>query len=83
MTDFLKHISSPDAAIIRAREAARAKTGSVANTGCPHPISAIDWVIEDHGSTIRNGQPQNLFVCGVCGGFLRLVDYNNNEAKDG
>lgn len=82
MTDPIKHIDSPDAGIIRAREAARAKSGAVAVTGCPHPVSAIDWVIDDNGQVGRNGRPLNLFVCGICGGLLRLVDFNGVEAKD-
>lgn len=82
MTDIIKHIDSPDANIIRAREAARAKTGSVIATGCPHPVSAVEWVVDDHGATSRNARPLNLFVCGVCNGLLRLVDYNGAEASD-
>jgi hypothetical protein len=82
MTDSLKYLNSPDAEIIRARESARAKAGAVPVTGCPHPVSAIDWVIEDNGQVNRNGRPLNLFVCGVCGGLLRLVDFNGVEAKD-
>lgn len=83
MSDLIKHIDSPEAAIVRMREAARAKTGDVVNTGCPHPVSSIDWVVDDNTQTGRSGKPLNLFVCGVCSSLLRLVDYNNNEAHDG
>ena len=82
MTDIIKHINSPDGSIIRAREAARAKAGEVPNVGCPHPVSAIEWVVDDDGRVDRNGKPLNLFVCGVCNGLLRLVDFNGREAQD-
>lgn len=82
MTDIIKHIGNPDPEIIRLREAARASAGQVKNNGCPHPVSAIDWVVDDDSATGRNGRPTNLFVCGVCSGLLRLVDFNGIEAKD-
>lgn len=82
MTDIIRHIDSPDANIIRLRESARAKTGSVIDKGCPHPVSAIEWVVDDHGAVNRNARPLNLFVCGVCSGLLRLVDFNGVEASD-
>ena len=83
MTDIIKHIDSPDPEIIRLREAARAKGGVVNTNGCPHPVSAIDWIVDDDGTSGRYARPTNLFVCGVCHNFLRLVDFNGNEAKDG
>ena len=83
MTDIIKHIDSPTPEIIRFREAARARAGEVSTKGCPHPVSAIDWVVDDDGTTGRNGRPTNLFVCTVCNNFLRLVDFNGIEAKDG
>lgn len=82
MSEILKHINSPDPEIIRLREAARARAGEVMDTGCPHPMSAIDWVVDDDSNTGRNARPTNLFVCSVCHAFLRLVDFNGNEAKD-
>lgn len=82
MTDLVRHIDSPDPQIIRLREAARARSGEVVTHGCPHPVSAIDWVVDDDKSVGRNGRPTNLFVCGVCHNFLRLVDFNGVEAKD-
>lgn len=82
MTDIIRHIGSPDPEIIRLREAARAKAGEVVTKGCPHPMSAIDWVVDDDSSTGRNARPTNLFVCSVCNNFLRLVDFNGVEARD-
>jgi hypothetical protein len=80
--DILKYIDSPDPAIIRAREASRGKDGVVPKTACPHPASAIDWVIDDD-PRIKRKMPTNLFVCSLCKQFLRLVDYNGKEAIDG
>ena len=83
MSDVIKHLDFPNPEIFRLREAARGKAGEVKNVGCPHPVSAIEWIVDDERSTGRDGRPTNLFVCGVCNGFLRLVDFNGNEAPDG
>lgn len=82
MTEIIKHIVSPDPEIIRRRESARAKSGEVNTKGCPHPVSAIEWIVDDDGTSGRYARPTNLFVCGVCNNFLRLVDFNGAEAKD-
>lgn len=82
MSDVLKHLSSPDPEIFRLRESARAKAGEIKKTNCPHPVSAIDWIIDDDGAVGRYGRPTNLFMCSACGGFLRLVDFNGKEASD-
>jgi len=82
MSDILKHISNPDPEIVRLREAARGKAGQVRQSGCPHPMSAIDWVVDDDSSIGRNSRPTNLFVCSACHGLLRLVDFNGVEAAD-
>lgn len=83
MSDFVKRIDSPDAAVVRMRELARAKAGKVVNTGCPHPVSAIEQFVDDAGYVGRNDKPVNLFMCTICSSLLRLVDYNNTEAQDG
>lgn len=82
MSDALKHIHNPDPEIVRLRESARAKAGQVRQSGCPHPMSAIDWVVDDDSAIGRYGRPTNLFVCGACHGLLRLVDFNGVEATD-
>ena len=83
MSDILKHISNPDPEIVRLRESARGKAGQVKVSGCLHPMSAIDWVVDDDGSIGRQSRPTNLFVCSACSGLLRLVDFNGKEALDG
>lgn len=83
MSDILKHINNPDPEIVRLREFSRGRAGEVRNTNCRHPMSAIDWVVDDDSSVGRNGRPTNLFVCGACNGMLRLVDFNGKEAVDG
>jgi len=82
MSDVLKHIESPDPAIMRAKEAAKARAGEIPQTPCPHPASAIDWVI-DEDTRIHRQVPTNLFVCSLCKQMLRLVDFNGKEAIDG
>lgn len=83
MSDSLKHIANPDPEIVRLREAARGRAGEVRKTGCPHPMSAIDWVVDDDSSIGRHSRPTNLFICSACNGMLRLVDFNGVEATDG
>lgn len=83
MSDILKHLTSPDPEIIRLREAGRARAGEVRQTNCPHPMSAVDWVVDDDSAIGRHSRPTNLFVCSACGGMLRLVDFNGKEAMDG
>jgi hypothetical protein len=83
MSDILKHIGNPDPEIVRLRELARGKAGQVKESGCMHPMSAVDWVVDDDSSIGRHSRPTNLFVCSACNGLLRLVDFNGKEAVDG
>lgn len=83
MTDILRHIENPDPEILRRKEEARARSGAVVTNGCPHPMSAVEQFVDDDPGTSRNARPTNLFLCGVCRNFLRLVDFNGTEAKDG
>lgn len=83
MNDFIKHINNPEPAIIRAREAGRAASGELLRTECPHPVSAIDMVVDDDSGVNRNARPTNLFICSICNHKLRLVDFYGTEARDG
>lgn len=79
----IKNIPDPDPRILRMQYAGKQKAGEIQPTGCSHPCSALEQMVDDMGYVHRQGRPTNLLYCSICKVPLRIVAYDGVEAADG
>lgn len=81
--DLIKHIEHPEPYLARRKAALAARSGQYPNTGCPHPVTAVQQFFDDAGTTDRQARPTNLMECTLCHSLLWLVDPYGKAAQDG
>lgn len=79
----IAHIADPDPRILRLQYAGKQRAGEIRKTGCVHPASAIEAMVDDTPHRGRNQRPTNMFYCSICHTPGRLVMYDGVEATDG
>lgn len=71
---LVKPIYNPEAWVIRSKYRGAAERADLERTQCRHPLHLLQQFIDEEPSRPRDGNPVNLFVCGVCEMPLWLVD---------
>lgn len=64
--EMVKPIYNPEAYVFREKFRGAANRGELQKSGCRHPINAITQYIDEDPKIARNGNPVNLFECGIC-----------------
>lgn len=80
---LVRPIYNPEAWAIRNKARGQANRGEITKTDCRHPFAYLQQYEDDDPSVKRKGLPVNLFLCGICGMPLWLVDPFGNEKSDG
>lgn len=83
MTEIFRNIADPDPSILRAQFRNQYAAGDRTRTGCPHPVSAIQFYEDVRSYRDKQGRPTNLCVCTICNTPGRMVMFDEVEAKDG
>lgn len=81
--ELVRPIYNPEAWALRDKARAAASRGELPKVDCRHPFSYLQQYEDDDPSVKRKGLPVNLFMCGVCGMPLWLVDPHGEVKADG
>lgn len=80
---LVRPIYNPEAWVIRDKSQSAAARGEMPRKDCRHPFSNLQQYEDDDPSVKRRGLPVNLFMCGMCGTPLWLVDPWGQVKSDG